>query len=276
MFKTIFITILLTLANIGGQGEIDPYYIVEMDPNPSGGVTEGSQNSFYEDCALYGITIGDGWSLYGKPTSWTTFCKISATYKDEGELQFQTDIQQAVIRYKETSTYCYLCRMVLSPVCKERKNKVGDNWYFKTAQLSTTFDGSFTLGDWSPKTETPTTTTSYTIGFDISMDPSLEVSASFEVTKGLKIVSETNVATNYFSTLFDFSSGGNVDYNHNSAVFMSFAKFSTNGGTLSQSNFPYINFEFTYYGKKQKQYVTTSFQSTPYYDGFMNYATTIS
>ncbi len=266
MLKTLFLTLILSLSSSTETG-INQLYFEMFDPDPATEIA-GWNNSFDEDCALYGITIGEDWSLYGCPTNWTTFCKYyDKHYEDDNtDLQYETDIQHCVLRYKDTSTYAYICRMVLSPVCKERSNKKGDNWYFYTAKASMTLDSSFTIGDWSPKTDAPTSTTSYGIALNISSDPGIEISASFDVVKGLEIVSETNVASHYFSSTFDIS-GKKIDYNHNSGVFMTFLKFSTNGAELTWQNFPHVQFEFTYYGRSKYVKQTTGFVSNPFLSG---------
>lgn len=231
--------------------------------------------TFEEDCQLYGITVGGDWKLHYMNNNPRTFQKLTYKEYDKKELQYQTDIQHVLLRYKTTNTYFYLCRAVLSPVCKKRDTGfmgIGskcDNWYFKGISISLDFSKSnynfVSFGDWYPKTQAPQETTNINIGVNASNDSLAgSINFGFSVNRGLEITSLTNVATKHFETKFYYT-GTNSDYNHNSAVFETGFKFSSNGKVIAVSSFPEVKFETYYYGKEyfkltKKNYTATLLQ----------------
>lgn len=227
--------------------------------------------TFEEDCQLYGITVGEDWKLHYMNNNPRTFQKLTYKEYDKNELQYQTDIQHVLLRYKTSNTYFYLCRAVLSPVCKKRDSGfmgIGskcDNWFFKGISISLDFANSnynfISIGDWYPKTQAPQETTNINIGANVS-DGSLtgSINFGFSVNKGLEITSLTNVATKHFETKYYFT-GKDCDYNHNSAVFETGLKFSSNRKLIAASSFPEVKFETFYYGKEYFKLTKKSYAS---------------
>ncbi len=187
---------------------------------------EFAYEQFRGECTAFGFTISDKWIPYGMDE----FAEWRYTSTDNGVLQYQTDIEQIFLRYKDvTNVFAFAYRIVQSP-CQPGRNigflgigSYGDNWYARGVKTSITLRTGYKLTDWAPENSPSKRTESIGVsggseGFSIS------ASASFDHSE-LEVISRTNIAKRHYETEYVVS--GNDEYAANSIKYYGFLTFMT-------------------------------------------------
>jgi hypothetical protein len=200
--------------------------IVPHVPAPS-----GQPQQFKADCALYGFSIDE----QRVPYSGTTFRKNSYQRFDGGHLQYQTNIQQVLLKnINNVNTFSVVYRVVTSPVGRRDWGFLGigshsDTWYTRVVNSYANLGSNKTMGQWAPKNEYANFSGTIGIGVD-SSGPSISASVNFSIDQ-LSVVSRTNVASNYYETDYDILWDNN--YNLYSAEYLGFFAFARTNSTVS-------------------------------------------
>lgn len=222
------------------------------------------ERTFEEDCLLYGIVVDEGFDLYCPNTDPLTFVKYSDFRYDQERLQYQTDIQHVLLRYEETNIYCYLCRIVVNPVCKERDfgflgiGSKWDNWYFNSVNVSFDLPREWSIGNWTPQNDPNVYETS--VGISLSNE-GVGISATVSYAVTLDTISRTNVANNHFEVEYTYNPLD--EYSHNTIIFTTMLLFQT-PELLNINNFPLVNFKTIYDGKYYFHKEERNFSIHPY------------
>ncbi len=187
---------------------------------------EFAYEEFKSECVAFSFDISDEWMPYGMDD----FAEWRYTSYDNGVLQYQTDIEQIFLRYKDaTNVFAFAYRIVQSP-CQNGRHigflgigSYGDNWYARGVKTSITLRAGYNLTDWAPENSSSKRTESIGVsggssGFSIS------ASTSFDHSE-LEVISRTNIAKRYYETEYVVS--GVEPYAANSAKYYGFLIFMT-------------------------------------------------
>lgn len=191
-----------------------------------------SIDTFRANASAYGFSIDECWS----PVWMDDLQTYSYPYYEGGNhLQFQTDVQQVLLRHRDSSNlYCFAYRVVMSPCQPGRYwgflgiGSYGDDWYSK--QLVTTIQfrsEKYHILDWAPQNVSQTY--SGTIGIEAGYPSGITVGASVDFSSSdLTYSSHTNVALNKYETVYniDVSAIHLPDISKYSSVYYGFVSFS--------------------------------------------------
>ena len=233
----------------------NPYIIIQpIDP---------VLNTFEEDCVNFGISIDEGWSLVDNHTNPRTFKSFTKVRTDVNRLQYQTDVHHAILRYEDTNTYSYICRIAINPVSKSRYWGVlgigshSDNWYFRKLNVSFDLPTDCYIGQWAPMNQPNIYENELSLSVGIN---DVSIGTTISVTESLEIISRTNPVTNHFETEYSYLPLDN--YSNNSIIF--FTSFTFNCSNFSIDSLPPFQFTTVYYGSFFNE-ETHEFDVYPYY-----------
>lgn len=218
---------------------------------------EFAYEQFRGECTAFGFAISDKWIPYGMDE----FAEMSYPSYDNKILQYQTDIQQIFLRYKDTTNvFGFIYRIVQSPQQPGRYGgffgigSYGDNWYARGVKTSITLRTGYTLTDWAPENSPSKTTTSIGVS---GGDSGLGISAaiSFDHSE-LEVISRTNVPVKHYETEYVVS--GRTVYSKYSIKYYGMLTFMTNASIAYVD----VKHESTFEGVEYHGKVTDSHEYT--------------
>ena len=206
-------------------------------------------DSFEAGCNAYGFAFSSDWY----PLKTPGFLCGAYAQTDHDELQYQTDIEDILLRNKNAwNVYCYAYRVVQTAYQPGRNpgflgiGSYGDNWFARgirvTADLNEEYN--YALTDWSPQNVPKNG--SYNVGISFGTS-GFQVSMPLQINQNeLSIESLVKLPTRHFE--INYSVMGFSEYSMNSLCLYGMFVFATPTTPYRE---PYISvkFESRYFGQ---------------------------